>query len=99
MNHVGRALAVIREARNMTQKELGYVVGIDASYISLIEAGRRTPRSHNINKLAEGLRVAPHTLMLLGSPREELCRLPSDMRQALAAELLAVFTQGDEEEA
>lgn len=97
MNHIGRAIAVIREARHMTQKSLGYAAGLDASYISIIESGRRNPRSHMLNKIAEALRVQTHTLMLLAVTGEEYAAMRPEMRDVLARDVLDIIMEGDDE--
>lgn len=48
---------VYRNYRGMTQKQLAELVGINADYLSQIEAGRRTGSTQTLTKLAKALNV------------------------------------------
>ena len=48
---------VYRNYRGMTQKQLAGLVGINAVYLSQIEAGRRTGSTQTLTKLAKALNV------------------------------------------
>ena len=57
----------VREARNrlkprMLQEELAERVGVDQTYISLIEAGKRVPSNEVRDRLADALGIAPSRL-------------------------------------
>ena len=57
----------VREARSrrkppMTQVQLADKVGVDQTYISLIEAGKRCPSEDIKRRLAKALRIAPSML-------------------------------------
>ena len=47
-----------REARELTQVKLAERAGLDATYISGIERGLRTPGIKNVAKLAKALGIA-----------------------------------------
>ncbi len=48
------------------------MIGVDASYATLIEQGKREPRSFVIGRIAAALRVDSSVLMLLGAPAASL---------------------------
>ncbi len=48
---------VYRNYRGMTQKQLAGLAGINAVYLSKIEAGRRTGSTQTLTKLAKALNV------------------------------------------
>jgi transcriptional regulator with XRE-family HTH domain len=55
----------VREARkklNISQEELGFRTGLDRTYISGIERGKRNPSLQNINKIAKALKVTVSSL-------------------------------------
>lgn len=54
----------VREARDrrkppMTQEELAERAGIDQTYVSLIEAGKRSPSDDIKRRLAKALKISP----------------------------------------
>jgi transcriptional regulator with XRE-family HTH domain len=56
----------IRERRldlKMTQAQLADKTGLDRTYISGLESGRRNPALRNLNKLANSLKISIDQLM------------------------------------
>jgi transcriptional regulator with XRE-family HTH domain len=58
----GKNLGSIRKEIGITQEKLAFNSGIDRSYISGVESGKRNVSLINIFKLAEALNVAPGSL-------------------------------------
>ncbi len=56
---VVRRVRQIREARGLTQTDLGERAGIAPAEISRLERGRRVPRVDTLGRIAEALGVAP----------------------------------------
>jgi transcriptional regulator with XRE-family HTH domain len=54
----GRRLKALRAQRNLTQEALAARCGLDPTFISALEAGRREPRLSNLAKLSQGLGVS-----------------------------------------
>jgi transcriptional regulator with XRE-family HTH domain len=52
-----------RKARDLSQEALALVAGIDRTYVSGIERGRRNPSLSMIVKLAEHLETTPAALL------------------------------------
>lgn len=52
----------LREARGMTQEQLGWAAGIHQTAIARIESGERKPTLTTVFKLAGGLEVPPAEL-------------------------------------
>lgn len=52
----------IREAKGLTQEQLGWAAGLHQTAVARIENGDRAPTLPTIFKLAEGLEVAPAAL-------------------------------------
>lgn len=67
----GKALRLARALTGLQQQELGQVAGIDPSYISLIEQGRRTPSLRLIHKLSRALGIPAHLFTFLAMEAED----------------------------
>lgn len=53
----GKTLRILREKRNLSQEELADIAGLDRSYISGVERGKRNVSLRNIHKIAEAMKV------------------------------------------
>lgn len=95
--NIGKAIRVIRAARNLSQKQLAEESGLDASYISLVEAGRRAPTSEAVQAIAKGLRVPKYLLLLLASDKEDLREISTEQADMLAKQLLAIILESEED--
>ena len=54
---IGQRIKELREASNMSQKDLSYAADLDRSYIASIENGQRNVSIVNIEKIAIALNV------------------------------------------
>ena len=54
---IGMRIKELREAENMSQKDLAYTADLDRSYIASIENGQRNVSIVNIEKIAAALNV------------------------------------------
>lgn len=52
----------LREARGMTQEQLGWAAGLHQTAVARIESGDRRPMLDTIFKIARGLEVPPAAL-------------------------------------
>lgn len=59
----GQNVRKARTAKGMTQEQLAFEVGMERSYISDLERGRRNPTVRALGKLAEALGVEPGALV------------------------------------
>lgn len=59
----GQVLREIRLEKKFSQEELAHVCGLDRTYISLMERGKRKPTINTIFALASGLGVLPSFLV------------------------------------
>ena len=55
----GAKLRQIRKAKDISQETLAYDAGLDRTYVSSVERGKRNISLANIEKLAKALRVKP----------------------------------------
>ena len=88
----GRALRVTRAARGISQQELAERSGVSASYISLIESGKREPTIGSMRKLAEALHIPLDLMMLLAIDSGEHAAGGRDALNRLGETLLATLT-------
>jgi len=64
----GRRLREMRKERTLSQEHLGELAGLDRTYVSQVEAGRRNLTLLSIHKLAKALGVDPAALVSDGGP-------------------------------
>jgi len=95
--NIGKAIRVIRAARNLSQKQLAEESELDASYISLVEAGRRSPTDETMQAIAKALRVPKYLLLLLGSDKEDLSGISTEQADMLAKQLLDIILEPEED--
>jgi len=61
---IGENIARAREARGISQAELGQEIGKGASSIAEIEGGTQRILVHDIDAIAKGLSIMPRSLMV-----------------------------------
>ncbi len=94
----GKAIRAVRSARGLTQQTLAETIGLDSSYISLIENGRRVPSLKVLEDIATALATPLYLLLLLGSEAEDLRGTSPERAQELGVLLLDIV-QGAQLEA
>ncbi|WP_060203884.1 helix-turn-helix domain-containing protein [Sporosarcina koreensis] len=60
----GKVLRKIRVEKSISQEELAHLCGLDRTYISLMERGKRKPTINTIFALAKGLNESPGDLVI-----------------------------------
>jgi transcriptional regulator with XRE-family HTH domain len=60
---VGNKVRLVRKSKGLTQEELAEKCGLQYTYIGGIERGERNVSLQTIEKLSEGLSVAPYELL------------------------------------
>lgn len=89
MNYA-KAIKTVRALREMEQRDLARLLGVDASYISLIESGRRVPSTAVLERIAKSFGVPLYLLMLIASEAADLHGVSKRETDQLAAQLLDV---------
>jgi transcriptional regulator with XRE-family HTH domain len=92
--NLGRAIRVVRVAKNIQQQTVAKRAGFDNSYLSLLESGHRRPSFDGLVRISAALDVPPYLLILLASDHAELAGLPETEAQRIGAEVLKVLTEG-----
>ena len=54
----GNKIRQLREKRDVSQEELAHIAGLNRTYTSDLERGKRNPTLQNINNLANALNVS-----------------------------------------
>jgi transcriptional regulator with XRE-family HTH domain len=60
---LGKAIRQVRLAAGLTQQQLGAKCGYDATYISMVERGRRNPPFLTLCSIARHLGISLHKLL------------------------------------
>ncbi len=71
MNY-GKAIKTIRAAKGISQKDLSEELKLDASYLSRIEKGERTPSVKLLEEISRKLEIPFYLLSLLASDKDDL---------------------------
>lgn len=58
MGTIGDNIRKYRKMKNLTQKELGDLVGISNTYLSDMEIGRTNPSIKTLKRIAKGLEIS-----------------------------------------
>lgn len=61
---LGDELRKARQAREMTQEELGFKAGISRNYVSLLELNQKSPTVHTLMKICDVLGISAGKLLL-----------------------------------
>lgn len=61
--HISKRIVELREARGLSQKDLGTLAGVTAPAITMWETGKRFPRGKNLQNLARALGVSESDIL------------------------------------
>jgi transcriptional regulator with XRE-family HTH domain len=67
LKRIGARIRELRTAKNWTQEDLAGECGLDRSYISGLEVGRRNPTYLNLLRIAKTLGTSLNTLLDFGT--------------------------------
>lgn len=87
-----KAIRLARARRGQQQRDLAKAAGLDPSYVSLLESGRRTPSPEVIEKLAVALAIPLPLFELLAAEQQDLLMWEEDEVGELAKGLLDLVT-------
>jgi transcriptional regulator with XRE-family HTH domain len=69
LTSIGQAIRQVREDRQISQEALAATAGLDRSYVSSVENGRRNVSIENLNRIAVALGVSMTEVMQLAEDR------------------------------
>jgi transcriptional regulator with XRE-family HTH domain len=87
----GKAIKIIRNLKDVSQKELGSMVNVDPSYISLIEAGDRTPSLDLMELISKKLDVPLNLLILMATEDSDLKNISEKDAEEIGKELVSLL--------
>lgn len=90
MNY-GRGMMLARTKAGMSKRQLAKDIGVDASFITHIETGRRKPSLDTLEKAAEVLGVPMPVLMLLSAEPRELTGISTEQAAVLGERLAGLL--------
>jgi transcriptional regulator with XRE-family HTH domain len=73
---IGDRLRILREARQLSERDVEESTGVPGSYLLRIETGHAVPSFEVLEKLAAALGVVPRDLFYEGEQPPELQNLP-----------------------
>jgi len=76
---IGDRLRSIREAKQLSERDIEMRTGLSRSYVLRVETGNTIPSIETIEKLAAALGVEVHQLFYIGEDPPELRNLPKRM--------------------
>lgn len=79
MKEMGAHIRALRKRQGMTQEEMAERCGLHWTYIGGLERGERNPTSKTLNRIAEGLAIAPSKLV--SSPPVKVTKEQSRRRE------------------
>ena len=80
----GTYISQRRKALGISQTALAATIGVDKSYLSLVESGKRAPTEDQVSSLSAALGLPPEILLLQAG------RLPKDVQGAIDSNAAAV---------
>jgi transcriptional regulator with XRE-family HTH domain len=89
-----KAIRIARSIADLTQGELADRSGLDRSYLSLIEGGRRKPSIEALERIAEALEIPFHLLTLLATEKGDSSRIDEEQVRGLAQHLTSLLFEG-----
>ena len=84
MGKAGSYISQRRKALGISQSALATTMGVDKSYLSLVESGKRAPTEDQVSRLSAALGLPPEILLLQAG------RLPKDIQGAIDSNAAAV---------
>jgi transcriptional regulator with XRE-family HTH domain len=89
----GNAIRKVRAARGLSQRKLGELASFNASFISLLEAGKRKPSIETIEVLAHVMDVPAYLLVLIASKKRDLRGISQREARVLGEHVLRLFIE------
>lgn len=82
---IGRAIRFCRQQKGLTQPQLAERAELSASYLSVLEKGKRDPSLSSLQGIARGLGVPLSVLMFVAAEPSDVETLSPDLQEKLAA--------------
>jgi transcriptional regulator with XRE-family HTH domain len=97
MNY-SKAIRIARSIAGISQGKLADRSGLDRSYLSLIEGGKRKPTVETIQGISEALGLPFHLLTLLATEKEDAKRIGEEQVLSLAKQLTHLLLESSQDD-
>jgi transcriptional regulator with XRE-family HTH domain len=94
----GKGLEKARRNAGLSQRKLGQLAGLDPSYVSQLEAGKRRPSLEALEKLANAAAVPINVLFLMCAEDNDLTRLNQEKIKAMLTQVFDDLERGRDAE-
>ena len=89
---IGRAIRFCRQQKGLTQPQLAERATLSASYLSVLETGKRDPSLSSLQRIARGLGVPLSVLLFVAADPSDVETLTPEMHEKLAAATMKLLT-------
>lgn len=89
--NIGQAIKFCRQQRNMTQPQLAEQASLSASYISVLEQGKRDPSLSALESIAQALQIPLSVLIFVANDPSEIESIPAELSEKLSAATLKLL--------
>ncbi|MDO8452786.1 MAG: helix-turn-helix transcriptional regulator [bacterium] len=93
----GKAIRILRSARDLSQHELSKKADLDPSYISLIEKDKRVPTLDTLQKIVTLLDVPLYLFFLLAADKQDVNKLSPQKKSKIANILLEILLSSEKQ--
>lgn len=94
--NIGKAIKLCRNQRGLTKVKLAEKSGLSASYLTLLEQGKRDPNLSTLEQICRALQIPSTVLMFLASDAEERAGISSELAEKLSVLALSLIGNDDE---
>lgn len=91
MNYA-RGISAARVRKGLSKRRLASLIGVDASYVTHLEAGKKTPSLATVETIARVLDIPVYLLMLLSSDEADLRGVTVTNAETLGLALLDLLS-------
>ncbi len=92
-NGIGKAIRILRQAKEWKLKELADRAQISVSFLSLVESGERQPSLDVIRRIAKALRIPSEALVLMALGSDEELKSSNERTQKLRSAIESLADQ------
>lgn len=88
---IGRAIRFCRQQKGLTQPQLAERADLSASYLSVLEQGKRDPSLSSLHRIARGLGIPLSVLLFVAAEPSDVETLTPELHEKLAAATLKLL--------
>lgn len=89
--NIGQAIKFCRQLKKLTQPELAKRANLSASYVSVLEQGKRDPSLSALESIADALQVPLSVLIFVATDQSDIDSMPTEVSEKLSAATLKLL--------